>query len=353
MTELLIYVLIFGLTFAGVKIFRQWSWRCRLLDVPNERSSHTVPTPRGGGLIIVLVCLTADAAATLLRAENFHWSYLLGASSIALISWLDDLYTISFAWRLLIQSGAAVLIVLTLGSFDEFYIPLPGSYNLGSAGILPTLLWIVGLTNAYNFMDGIDGIAGTQAVTAGIGWVLVGSILGVPSSGFYGGVLAAASFGFLLHNWQPAKVFMGDVGSAFLGFSFAVLPLLAKNEGGAAAGDQKFLLPAAVILVWLFAFDPLWTLGRRILNGEKVWEAHRGHLYQKLVGGGYSHRFVSGLYALISMFNVILLIFSLGSRNRELIFPSFLFPLLLLLFLILQTVGLLVVLQSIRRGKSK
>jgi UDP-N-acetylmuramyl pentapeptide phosphotransferase/UDP-N-acetylglucosamine-1-phosphate transferase len=100
-------------------------------------------------------------------------------------------------------------------------------------------------------MDGIDGIAGMQAITAGIGWLIIGELLGFGDVGIYGGVIAASSFGFLIHNWQPAKIFMGDVGSAFLGYSFAVLPLLAKNR----SSDNYSLLPViAVGLVFLFVF---------------------------------------------------------------------------------------------------
>lgn len=344
MTELFIYGLVFCTTFAGVKIFRRWSWRQRLFDVPNERSSHTVPTPRGGGLIIVIVCLLTYSVSTLFWKGDFRWSYLLGAFLIALVSWLDDLYTISFVWRFLIHTGSALLIVFTFGYFDEIYLPFLGNCHIGTAGAVLTFFWIVWLTNAYNFMDGIDGIAGMQAVTAGIGWLLIGIFLGLPVSGFYGGIIASASFGFLIQNWQPAKIFMGDVGSAFLGYSFAVLPLLAKNEPAVLENQKilypQILFPVAVLLVWLFAFDTLWTFGRRILNGEKVWEAHRGHLYQRFVIRGFSHRFVSGLYGLISILNVLLVILFLRDRNWEG---------LLLLFTVVQSLGLLTGLYFFRK----
>ncbi|MCY7377327.1 MAG: glycosyltransferase family 4 protein [Pyrinomonadaceae bacterium] len=312
-----IFFIVFCATYLGVVIFGRWVKRRRIFDVPNERSSHTTPTPHGGGLIIVVVCLAAYTFSTLFWTGDFRWSYLLGAFLIALISWLDDLYTISFIWRFLIHSSAAALVIFNLGYFDETYIPFFGNFNLGGGGLLITFFWIVWLTNAYNFMDGIDGIAGMQAVTAGIGWLIFGTIFGFPASGFYGGVIACASLGFLMRNWQPAKIFMGDVGSAFLGYSFAVLPLLAKNEGGANSENQRILFPLAVLLIWLFVFDTLWTFGRRVLNGEKVWEAHRGHLYQKFVIRGFSHQFVSGLYGAISILNVLLAILFLENRNRE------------------------------------
>lgn len=333
MKEFFGYALAFLATLGGVEIFRRWSLRKELFDVPNERSSHTVPTPRGGGLIIVIVCLSAYIIATFfLGGGGFQWSYLLGACSIALVSWIDDLYTISSVWRFAVHIGSALLAIFTLGYFDEIYLPGTETFNLGVIGAVLTFFWIVWLTNAYNFMDGIDGIAGMQAVTAGIGWVLLGNISGAPASGFYGGIIASGGLGFLILNWQPAKIFMGDVGSAFLGYTFAVLPLMAKNEPELNAGSRKFLFPAALLLIWLFAFDTLWTFGKRILKREKVWQAHRSHLYQRLVISGLSHTFVSVLYGAISVLNVILLI----SLVTYILPNNF-----LMTFVVLQSIGLL------------
>ncbi len=303
MKETIIYAAIFLLTFIGVWFFRRWSRRRQLLDVPNERSSHTVPTPRGGGSVIVVVCLAAYTVSEIFSGGNFRWSYLLGAAAVALISWLDDIYTISSVWRFVVHSATALLVIVSLGSFDEIYVPFAQNIKIGFAGTMLTFLWIVWLTNAYNFMDGIDGIAGLQAVTAGLGWLLCGAAAGGSSAGFYGGIIAASSFGFLIQNWQPAKIFMGDVGSAFLGYSFAVLPLLAKSENGMDASVLPLLPALAVGLVWLFVFDTLWTFAGRLLKGEKIWQAHRSHLYQKMVIGGFSHRSVSGFYGVLALLN--------------------------------------------------
>lgn len=342
MKEYFGFFAVFLTTLFGTEIFRRWSLRKELFDVPNERSSHTVPTPRGGGLIIVIVCLTAYTLWTLTISGNFQWSYLLGAFLIALVSWIDDLYTISSGWRFTIHTSCALLAVFTLGYFDEINIPFLHDFKIGIFGTFLTFFWIVWLTNAYNFMDGIDGIAGTQALTAGIGWFLLGQISDAPISGFYGGVLACAGLGFLILNWQPAKIFMGDVGSAFLGYSFAVLPLLAKNELGANSKKTDFLFPTAVIVVWLFAFDTLWTFGRRVLNGEKVWQAHRSHLYQRLVISGKSHSAVTLLYGTISILNVLLLILS---PQRDYLEAA------LLSFLVVQSAGLVFVIFYIAKQK--
>ena len=314
MKELLIYILIFVLSYAGVELFRRWSLRRNLLDVPNERSSHTIPTPRGGGLIIVLISLSAYLIYSFSVSGSFSKSYVFGAILIAAVSWLDDLVSISVVWRFLIHFIAAGIFISEAGYFSSLYIPFFQFEETGIFGVILTLVWIVWLTNAYNFMDGIDGIAGVQAVSAGIGWLLIGKILGFESTAFYGGVLAAASLGFLIHNWHPAKIFMGDVGSAFLGYSFAVLPLLAKNESGQAFDLQPILLIVGILLVWLFVFDTLWTFANRLLRKEKVWQAHRSHIYQKMVINGLSHQFVTLFYGVISALTVLCLCFFLYQK---------------------------------------
>ena len=343
MVKVFLFPTIFLLAYYGVEWFRRWSLRRKLFDVPNQRSSHTTPTPLGGGLVIVLISLTAYTLYALLIAGNFAWAYVLGAVLIAAVSWLDDLYTVSVVWRFLVHAFAAFLLINYVGYFDESYIPFFPATRIGEiAGLTITFLWIVWLTNAYNFMDGIDGIAGMQAVTAGLGWLLVGSLLGADSIGFYGGVLATSSLGFLVQNWQPARIFMGDVGSAFLGFSFAVLPLLAGREI-AASGNRRFLPFAAIALVWLFVFDTVYTFFRRAANGEKVWKAHRGHLYQKFVAAGFSHRLTAGLYGLISVLTAAATILWIGSGGA--------WQPLLLFLLCFQTILLLIALPIVQRKK--
>ena len=342
LSYILLYILVFIITYVGVERFYRWSLGRKLLDIPNERSSHSKPTVRGGGLIIVLICLTAYTLHTAFITGDFQWSYLAGASLIALISWLDDLYNISFGWRFLVHALSASIVVLTLGHFQVIYVPFFGIINFGAAGAMLTFLWIVWMTNAYNFMDGIDGIAGMQAVTAGIGWLAIGNLLGATSTSFYGGVIAFSSLGFLIHNWQPAKIFMGDVGSAFLGYSFAVLPFLASQESGENTSNQTLLPIIAVFLVWLFVFDTIFTFVRRIFRGEKVWEAHRGHVYQKLVIEGFSHQAVTVVYGLFSA--LIALTTGLWFINKGV------WELALIFIICFQTLALLFYLQFIQKG---
>lgn len=310
------YMLTFLLTYFGVERFRRWSLRRKLFDIPNERSSHTQPTPRGGGLIIAAVCLSIFFVYCLIFGQiESLWAYFVGAGIVVFISWLDDLFTVSVAWRFSAHSLAASLVIWSLGFWENVYLPFAGEIIFGKIGVLITFLWIVWLINAYNFMDGIDGIAGTQAVTAGIGWLLIGILLNAQNTAFYGIVIALSSLAFLLHNWQPAKIFMGDAGSAFLGYTFAVMPLLAFRE---TPQISKNLLPLiAVMLVLAFIFDSLWTLAKRILRFEKIWLAHREHIYQKLVIGGLSHQFVTILYLLVSSITVGLLILWLKIRRNS------------------------------------
>lgn len=300
-----LYPIIFLFTLVGVGWLRLWIISRNILDVPNERSSHSRPTPVGGGLVITLVCIGYYLIAGFFLPGQFQWTYPVGAALIALISWLDDLFGIAFGWRLLVHTAAALLVIWGVGFLTEIQ-PVEGfSAVINLAGILVIFGWIVWLTNAFNFMDGIDGLAGVQTVSAGFGWLVAGNLQGFDNTGFYGGVLAFSGLGFLRHNWPPARIFMGDVGSAFLGFTFAVMPLLAFRENPAVGG----LLPLlAVGLVWFFVFDSIQTFLRRLIRREKVWKAHRDHLYQKLVISGQTHRSVTILYGGLSVGLVLLMI---------------------------------------------
>ena len=306
----LVYFVVFALTFLGVEIFRRWSLQREILDIPNERSSHTVPTPRGGGLIIFLVSIGTFLVYMWLSGVGFYWSYFAGALIVAFISLVDDVRTISPVSRILFHGLAAGLVIWSLGGFREILIPFFGIVRLGVWGDFLAFFWIVWLINAYNFMDGIDGIAAMQALTAGLGWSLAGWYLGIEFLNFYGIVMALSAAGFLMLNWQPAKIFMGDVGSAFLGYSFAVLPLFALKM--TQESEIRSILPwMGVVFVWFFVFDSVFTLFKRLFRGERIWLAHREHIYQKMVIAGVSHSKVTGLYGLLSAILVFMIIASL------------------------------------------
>jgi len=281
---------------------RRYALRKELIDIPNERSSHTQPTPRGGGLAIVLGTLCGLLTYGLLFFVEYRFLllfYAFGVGLIATVSWFDDLQTLPNRVRFAVHSLAAILAIIGLGYWDELSVPLLGQVHLGWVGLPITFLWIVGLTNAYNFMDGIDGIAGGQAVVAGLGWAIIGGLMNLPLLGAVGALLAVTSLGFLFHNWPPARIFMGDVGSAFLGYSFACLAII-------GASKDPPLAIAGVLLVWPFVFDTIFTFFRRLKKRENVFSAHRSHLYQRLVISGYSHRSVTLLYMGLDVLGLLL-----------------------------------------------
>lgn len=290
------------LTVTGVGLWRRVALQRQILDLPNERSSHTQPTPRGGGIIITSVTILLLVLGVFLSGQLAEtYGFFIGAVLIAVVSWFDDLYSLPNYLRFGVHLIAAAIAIYSFGFFGVIELPLLTTLNLASyyAGQALTLLWIVGLTNAYNFMDGIDGIAGAQGVTAGIGWLLIGLIIGQPIVILIGGLLAATCAGFLWHNWHPAKIFMGDVSSAFLGYSFAVVPLLAIKH----APDliDGYLPLIALLLVWTFVFDATLTFFRRAYKRENVFAAHRSHLYQRLVIAGFRHDTVTSLYTVLSV----------------------------------------------------
>ncbi|MCX5843968.1 MAG: hypothetical protein NT022_09490 [Deltaproteobacteria bacterium] len=217
------------LTYLCVAGFRCWAAE-RMLDIPNARSSHTRPTPRGGGLGIVIGVLIGAWGLFLSRIHSMPLREVaalsLGGGIVALVGWLDDIHNVPTRLRLIVQALSSIIIIIAIGYIKAVAVPFIGDIRLYSIGIPVTLIWIIGLTNAYNFMDGLDGIAGGQAVVAGLGWMIIGLMGGQYFVSLLGVLLWASSLGFLFHNWPPARIFMGDVGSAFIGFTLAVLPIL-------------------------------------------------------------------------------------------------------------------------------
>ena len=290
------------LGYLAVSGLRRWAERRQILDIPNERSSHIQPIPRGGGIAICTITLTGLIAYQFLDLD-WSWSVLLaysiGASLIAGVSWRDDLHSLTNWVRFSAHSVGALVAILGVGTWHLVSLPWMGEFYLGGWGWIVTFLWIVGLTNAYNFMDGIDGLAAGQAVVAGFGWAVVGWLASLSFVSIVGLLLAASSLGFLGHNWPPARIFMGDVGSAFLGYSFAFLPVVAARADPALA-------VVGVLLLWPFLFDTMFTFLRRLYHRENVFAAHRSHLYQRLVIAGATHRGVTLCYLVLAMVGVAL-----------------------------------------------
>lgn len=251
---------------------RSYALARSLMDVPNARSSHVAPTPRGGGVAIVATFL---GLLPVLAHQGFmtgHAAVALGGSGllVALIGFLDDHGHVAARWRLLAHLAAAVWGLFWLGGVPPGV--LPGYVPAWLVNVL-AVFGMVWLLNLYNFMDGIDGIASIEALSVCGGAALLYGILGAPEFGAAPMVLAASVAGFLAWNFPPARIFMGDAGSGFLGIML-----------GALALHAGWLNPAVfwawVILLGVFVTDASWTLGRRLLQRERVYEAHRSHAYQ-------------------------------------------------------------------------
>jgi Fuc2NAc and GlcNAc transferase len=280
-----------------VAVVRRASLRAGVVDVPNERSSHTRVTPRGGGIGIILALAMAFVTAGLMIPGVWPdpWPHLaIAAAVIAFISVVDDVRPLPAAIRLLVHLGIGAWAVAKIGFGDSSEFSNVETVIWSSIATI----WVAGLINAYNFMDGIDGMAGTQAVIAGAGWLAMALALGESTVAVVAALIVAASCGFLLHNWHPARIFMGDVGSAFLGFTFAVIPLVVGQ-------NFAWAYVAGVLMVWPFVFDVIVTFIRRAAAGENVLRAHRSHLYQRLVATGFGHAPVTLLYGGLASVGVV------------------------------------------------
>lgn len=268
-------------------IVRRYALRSGMVDIPNQRSSHRVPTARGGGIAIAVTFLIATTllAGVGLLSANTAWALVGGGLMVAWTGWRDDRNSVPIKWRLTAHFVAALWALFCLDGM--FSLPLGGEDVVGGyAGAVLTLVGIVWLTNLYNFMDGIDGLAAAQAIsTASVGGLLlwVSGAYGLSLTSF---TLAAASAGFLIWNWPPARIFMGDVGSGLLGFSFAVLAIASEKSGAFPALGWLLLLA-------IFVTDATFTLIRRIIRKQPWSQAHRTHAYQCAVQLGASHRQVT------------------------------------------------------------
>ncbi|MFJ2357715.1 glycosyltransferase family 4 protein [Pseudomonas fluorescens] len=263
-----------GISFFLTQLLRHYALVQRLVDVPNARSSHVVPTPRGGGLAIVLSFLLAVALlfATGVISLGVFAAYVGTGGLIAVIGFMDDHGHIAARWRLLGHFAAASWGLFWLGGLPVVTV-LGFDFDLGWVGDILAVFYLVWMLNLYNFMDGIDGIASVEAICVCLGICLLYWISDMPELIWLPLFLAASVIGFLWWNFPPARIFMGDAGSGFLG---GVLGLLSLH----AAWTKPQMLWAWVILLGVFIVDATFTLLRRLFRGDKVYEAHRSHAYQ-------------------------------------------------------------------------
>jgi Fuc2NAc and GlcNAc transferase len=285
LTVILVVVVIFVLSFAITGIVRRIATRHNLMDLPNDRSSHAVATPRGGGLGIVVSFTLATGVLWAMDLVPGQIWFLLALSGILIagVGYLDDRYKVKASVRLIVHICAAIIFVSGTGGYPFTEL---NRWGLGGEWVGPmfSILVLVWGTNLFNFMDGIDGIAGSESVffatAGGILNAINGGDIGLTSVLFS---LSAASLGFLGWNWPPARIFMGDVGSGFLGFIISACLMLATIRG---------TLPVEVlpILGGIFFVDATTTLIRRIIQGDRWFEPHRTHAYQWMARRYRGHR---------------------------------------------------------------
>jgi Fuc2NAc and GlcNAc transferase len=318
MNNYIFLIIIFLISWLGTALFRWYAIRRKIIDVPNYRSSHSIPTPRGGGVAIVLAWYVG---ITWLFIQNqidnsLYYAFLSGLI-LVVVGLLDDIMTVPPIIRLTTQGISAGLALYFLGGLKLIQF---GIFDLDQTFIWTPIAFIaiVWFINLYNFMDGIDGYAALESIFFTLFMYFL-----YPNS--YLLVLAIAVIGFLIWNWHPAKIFMGDAGSTLLGFNIIIIALYFQNTN-----EISLLIP--IIVTGVFWFDATLTLIRRYKNKEKLSQAHRKHAFQRAVQSGYKHSTVT-LGAL--GINLVLAILSyIGYVYQWLLLPVFAVSIVLLSFLV-------------------
>jgi Fuc2NAc and GlcNAc transferase len=289
---------------------KRFAQKKSLIDIPNERSSHTIPTPRGGGLAIAI---TWFAGITYMNYKGYLQTNLFFAliSGILLstISFLDDIYNLKSFPRFIVQSAVAAIALYFIGglkAIDLGFFVFENPYLLNIFAFIG-IVWFI---NLFNFIDGIDGYAASESI-----FICVSIFFFVSDNVLL--LLAMAILGFLPWNWDKAKIFMGDIGSTLLGFSICVLFIYFHNTG-------QFSIVNSLILSSLFWFDATFTLFKRFINKEKLGQAHKKHAYQRIVQFGFSHQ-KTLLYAMLTNLILFIIVFvsSQSSHKFSAIYLSF------------------------------
>ncbi|MEA3553065.1 MAG: glycosyltransferase family 4 protein [Campylobacterota bacterium] len=306
----MIYIILFLISFLFTYFIKNYAIKKLLVSQVTERSSHTIPTPHGGGIAIAVTWFVGLIYLYLNNQidSNLFYALMIGII-ISVISFFDDIYELSAKTRLVVQSAVAILGIVSLSGFSSLDLFIFSIENQILTNLFAFLL-IVWFINLYNFLDGINGYAGSEALFLSLaGFLLFG--------GSHFIVLAVATLGFLYWNWNNAKIFMGDVGSTLLGYNIAIFTLYYANQ-------EPANLWIWIILFGLFWFDATLTLIRRKLNGEQISQAHKKHGYQRLNQAGWSHYKVTNWSIVV---NIVLFCIVYFISN---IFIAFMFSVLLL-----------------------
>lgn len=287
---------VFAVSWALTLVLRRYALAKSLMDVPNERSSHSIPTPRGGGLAIVVAFTLALPILSSLGAMSWPvvWGLMGAGLLVAAIGFADDHGHIAARWRLLGHFAAAIWAIFCLNGLAPIRL-FNDTVDLGWFGDILAVFYLVWMLNLYNFMDGIDGLASVEAMSVCIGICLVCWLTGSTQLVWPSLLLACAVAGFLCWNFPPARIFMGDAGSGFLGVVLGVLVLQ-------ATWVSSELIWSWLVLLGVFIVDATWTLLRRLIRGDKVYQAHRSHAYQHASRRFGSHRVVTLATLAINVF---------------------------------------------------
>ena len=295
MNELFSIVSAFLVSILLANVIRSYALARGLIDNPNYRSSHIQPTPRGGGAAIVVTFLTLLVVAYFLigMPNRVLLAFVLGGGLVSIIGFVDDHRHVPARYRLIVHFAAAGLVLYLVGGLENIQV---GVYliELGWVGNAMAVLLLVWMVNLFNFMDGIDGIAATETIFV----VVAATIISAADSQGYSDILrfglAASCGGFLILNWAPAKIFLGDVGSGYLGITVGTLAAISINTG-------ELPLWSWLILTGVFIVDATSTLLQRAIRGEKWYEAHCSHAYQRAAQRLKSHATVTMLMSAINI----------------------------------------------------
>ncbi len=269
-----------------------------IVDTPNNRSSHTSPTPTAGGAAIVIsffigIYFVYPGMGHAFLTKKVFFAWMISSLFIAIISFYDDLQSKSFTFRLIAET-IAIIIAMQSGIVIK-YLNCPAiagrGVDLGLIGYLISFFWILGLINAYNFMDGLNGMAAGNAVVALIFLAWISFSHNSNFTYIVSCILISGTLGFMIFNFPIGRIFMGDIGSTFLGFSFATLAIISCLYD--RSHISLFVIP---LLLFHFIYDTFFTFCRRLISGENVFQAHRTHLYQLFNQLGFSHVQVSCFY---------------------------------------------------------
>jgi UDP-N-acetylmuramyl pentapeptide phosphotransferase/UDP-N-acetylglucosamine-1-phosphate transferase len=318
------YLVLFIISFTATYIVRLIAVKMKIYDIPVERSSHTIPTPRGGGIALVISWYIGIIYEHLFwnsMPSNLFYSFLSGLI-IVIIGLIDDIWSVNPKIKIIFQVIASLLALYFLGGLQKLdmgFLIFENKYILS----LIALIGIVWAINLFNFSDGIDGYLGSEVafISIAIGILYTNSMVLL---------LGSVTLGFLVWNWQKAKIFIGDVGSTLLGFNVAIFAIYYQNS-------NKTSILIWIMLSSVFWFDATLTLFRRFRNKENLSVAHRKHAYQRITQAGFSHQ-KTVIYSIL--INIIIFFFAWLSIEFSEYILGFLLMVILMLYFITKKIDM-------------